>query len=136
MVRLYLLTVSWHFVAQARGILRIYCRKRRYEQTPFQRMVWDAMLHLTMINWMLVQLSDYFGNKGEIFLLQKLPAIIIFPRALVDVLAWAILALAVVALSELAWRWRRFLSACSLVIWLWTRSFGGSETNDFMQSTW
>jgi len=104
MVRIYLLAVSWHFVMQARGILLMYCRLAHYERSRFQAAIWDWLLDLTMINWMLVQLSDYFCSGTETFLLQRLAPIAIVPRLFVDMLLVTSALLAVIAVLNLGFR--------------------------------
>ena len=106
-VRLYLISVSWHFTRQAYGIVLLYCRKADYVPSAMQRRLWCCLLHLTMLDWIAVQLSNYLGAKEEIFLLHKLSPLTILPSSVVDVLVWCILVTGAIVLLDLL---RRFIA--------------------------
>lgn len=110
-VRLYLISVSWHFTRQAYGIVLLYCRKADYVPSAAQRRLWCCLLHLTMLDWIGVQLSNYLGAKEEIFLLHKLSPLTILPPVVVDVLVTCILVTMAIVLMDLL---RRFIAGLTL----------------------
>ncbi|MBS1989294.1 MAG: hypothetical protein JSS83_02185 [Cyanobacteria bacterium SZAS LIN-3] len=101
-VRLYLLAVSWHFTRQVYGVILLYCRKADYHPGAARRRLWCLLFHLTALNWMLVQLSNYFNIRSEVLFLQNLTPLHILPVAAVDFCSAFVIALLLVTFADAA----------------------------------
>ncbi len=72
LLKLYLLWVPQHFLAQTRGIFLLYCLKANVAITPTKRFWLLTTTRLTMLYWMAVLLTDYKQGPTE-FLMVRLP---------------------------------------------------------------
>jgi hypothetical protein len=72
LLKLYLLWVPQHFLAQTRGIFLLYCLKANVAITPTKRFWLLTTTRLTMLYWMAVLLTDYKQGPSE-FLMIRLP---------------------------------------------------------------
>lgn len=70
--RVYLLIVSQHFTAQAYGFALLYCMKRGYRMSPFDKGAMAALMRSTMMYAVLLQCT-YREWSGDKFLGQPLP---------------------------------------------------------------
>jgi hypothetical protein len=101
-VRLYLLAVSWHFTRQVYGVVLLYCRKAAYQPGAVRKSLWCLLFHLTALNWILVQLSSYFGSRSEILFLQTLTPLHFVPASAVDLCSAFVIALLLVIFADAA----------------------------------
>lgn len=72
LLKIYLLWVPQHFLAQTRGIFLLYCLKAGLEITATKRFWLLTTTRLTMFYWMAVLLTDYKQGPTE-FLMVRLP---------------------------------------------------------------
>ncbi len=72
LLKVYLLWVPQHFLAQTRGIFLLYCLKANLAITPTKRFWLLNTTRLTMLYWMAVLLTDYKQGPTE-FLMIRLP---------------------------------------------------------------
>jgi hypothetical protein len=72
LLKIYLLWVPQHFLAQTRGIFLLYCLKAGLEITATKRFWLLATTRLTMFYWMAVLLTDYRQGPTD-FLMVRLP---------------------------------------------------------------
>lgn len=72
LLKIYLLWVPQHFLAQTRGIFLLYCLKAGLEITATKRFWLLTTTRLTMFYWMSVLLTDYKQGPTD-FLMVRLP---------------------------------------------------------------
>lgn len=72
LLKVYLLWVPQHFLAQTRGIFLLYCLKANVAITATKRFWLLTTTRLTMLYWMAVLLTDYKQRPTE-FLMVRLP---------------------------------------------------------------
>ncbi|MBP9090107.1 hypothetical protein KBI23_03700 [bacterium] len=72
LLKIYLLWVPQHFLAQTRGIFLLYCLKANVAITATKRFWLLTITRLTMFYWMAVLLTDYKQGPTE-FLMVRLP---------------------------------------------------------------
>jgi hypothetical protein len=102
LLKIYLLWIPQHFLAQARGIFQAYCLKAAIPISGTRRFWLFTATRVTMVYWMSVLLTNSDG-KPEVFLGLELPIWSLFPLwlpILLQALAWICLLILLTFLGE------------------------------------